>query len=411
MRLAIPAAKNSIAIRDPLWKHIYMEESLREALLSPQFMRLSRILQLGPAHLVYPGATHTRAAHSIGVYGIACQLLELLCSRGADSWTSVSGRASFRAAALFHDLGHFPYTHSLKELPLADHEELSAQAVLLEPLCSCITRSGGDPQQTAAIINQNIPIKDLETLFFRNLLSGVLDPDKIDYLNRDAYYCGVPYGVQDTDYIFAQLIPDRERGVVLHSSALMAVENVLFSKYLMYRSVYWHRQIRVATALMKKAVFAALERKLLSAEQLYHVDDRGIHVLLSQIASKRKFPEYECARSVQNGSLYKIIYEVPFNASDKRHLALENLRARTDIEIQIAARLGIEPHQLVIDIPERISFESSLWIYNEHVPFMKSSTVFSSETVASFTGVLRKIRCAVALPYLQQAETVVADFI
>ena len=67
MRLAIPAAKNSIAIRDPLWKHIYMEESLREALLSPQFMRLSRILQLGPAHQVYPGATHTRAAQSKGV--------------------------------------------------------------------------------------------------------------------------------------------------------------------------------------------------------------------------------------------------------------------------------------------------------------------------------------------------------
>ncbi len=404
-------AENRSAVRDPLWKHVYVNDALSEALLSAPFMRLTRILQLGPTHLVYPGATHTRAAHSIGVYSVACRLLDVLRARGADSWTTPCGCASFRAAALFHDLGHFPYTHSLKELPLASHESLSAEAVLRDPLCTHIRRSGGAPEQTAAIIDAAIAADDTETLFFRRLLSGVLDPDKIDYLNRDAYFCGVPYGIQDTDYIFAQLLPDRDKGVVLESAALSAVENVLFSKYLMYRSVYWHRQVRVATALMKKAVFAALERGLLRAEQLYNADDYAIHALLARHGGSAAFPEYGCAQAVQSGRLYHIIYEVPFDDGNSRHRILEHMRERTEAEARIAERLGIAPHQLVIDVPERISFESSLWICDEGVSFAESSTVFSSETVASFTGTLRKIRCAAAVPVGKDSKTVIADFI
>ena len=76
-------AENRSAVRDPLWKHVYVDDALSEALLSAPFMRLTRILQLGPTHLVYPGATHTRAAHSIGVYSVACRLLDVLRARGA----------------------------------------------------------------------------------------------------------------------------------------------------------------------------------------------------------------------------------------------------------------------------------------------------------------------------------------
>ena len=130
------------AIRDPVWKHIHIIEPLADAMFTCEFVRLSRIRQLGPTEIVYPGAVHTRASHSIGVYGVARRLLEVLEQRGAGEWLTKSGKVSWYAAALFHDIGHFPYTHSLKELPLAEHESLSAQIVLKDSIASCISAGG-----------------------------------------------------------------------------------------------------------------------------------------------------------------------------------------------------------------------------------------------------------------------------
>lgn len=385
------------AIRDPLWKHIYLPEALAQALATPDFVRLGRIRQLGPTELVYPGAVHTRFGHSLGVYEIARRILSQLEQRGASQWISSSGRVSWLAAALFHDIGHFPYTHSLKELPLEEHEVLSGRIVLKDELASCIGKAGGNPEQVAAIIDTTIATRDPETLFYRRLLSGVLDPDKLDYLNRDAYYCGVPYGIQDTEFTLDQIQPHRERGIQLESSAILAVENLLFSKYLMYRSVYWHRQVRIATAMMKKALYAALSKNLVAPEELYQQDDSGIHNLLQGISfrvGESGFPEIVLARGVAERHLYTVAAEIKFDPSHPLHRRLENLRCRHQAEEDLAQALGIPASHILIDIPEAVSFESDLWIADEDAAFSQSSTVFSKETVASFTGSLRKIRVA-----------------
>ena len=384
------------AIRDPLWKHIYLPEELAAALTTPDFVRLSRIRQLGPTELVYPGAVHTRAGHSLGVYELARRILERLEQRGAD-WITSTGRSSWYAAALFHDIGHFPYTHSLKELPLEEHEVLSGRIVLGDDIARCISRSGGNPEQVAAIIDTTIPTTDTETLFYRRLLSGVLDPDKLDYLNRDAYYCGVPYGIQDTEFTLDQLQPHKERGIMLDSAAILSVENLLFSKYLMYRSVYWHRQVRIATAMMKKALYAALSKNLVAPEELYQQDDQGIHHLLQAIP-QGGFPEIILAQGVAERQLYKVVTEIKFDSENPFHRQLESLQRRHQAEEELAESLAVPATHVLIDIPERISFESDLWICGEELPFSQSSTVFSSQTVAAFTGSLRKIRVAVKDP-------------
>lgn len=398
------------AIRDPLWKHIYLPEELAAALTTPDFVRLSRIRQLGPAELVYPGAVHTRAGHSLGVYEIARRILERLELRGADQWITATGRISWYAAALFHDIGHFPYTHSLKELPLEEHEVLSGRIVLGDDIARCIAKAGGDPHQVAAIIDTTIPTTDPQTLFYRRLLSGVLDPDKLDYLNRDAYYCGVPYGIQDTEFTLDQLQPHQQKGIVLDSTAILSVENLLFSKYLMYRSVYWHKQVRIATAMMKKALYAALSRQLVSGEALYQQDDQGIHRLLQAIP-QGAFPEIVLAQGVAQRQLYKVVAEIKFDPDNSFHRQLENLQLRNEAEEQLAQQLGIPAPHLLLDIPERISFESDLWICGEELPFSQSSTVFSSQTVASFTGSLRKIRVAIKeKDNLHNTDKIIARF-
>ncbi|MDR2103766.1 MAG: HD domain-containing protein, partial [Treponema sp.] len=238
-------------VRDVLWGHIYLTPALAALTKSLPFMRLCRIFQLGPVYYVYPGATHTRASHSIGVYHLARRLLINLVERGAGDWISPQGVHSFLCASLLHDLGHFPYTHSLKELPLRAHEELTGEIILTEPVKSLVAATGGDPYFTAAIVDTKLPGgHEGELQFYRKLLSGTLDPDKLDYLNRDARYCGVPYGAQDVDFILDRLQPSRERGVDIDSRGIPSVESILFSKYLMYRTVYWHRFLRSATAMI-----------------------------------------------------------------------------------------------------------------------------------------------------------------
>ena len=245
-------------VRDPVWGDIHFDDPLQALIRTAPFQILDGIRQLGPVAYVYPGATHSRRAHSLGVYYLARRLALSLLERGQIPHATVEGLRSFLVSALCHDLGHYPFAHSLKELPLAPHEALAGDLVSQEPLRSAILDCGADPEQVAAIIDRDRSHPgDGETLLYRRFLSGVLDPDKIDYLTRDAYFCGVPYGIQDADYIVRRVLVD-EGDLAVDERGEMSVEAVLFSKYQMYRSVYWHPSVRSATAMVKKSVLLPL---------------------------------------------------------------------------------------------------------------------------------------------------------
>ena len=384
----------TVPVRDPLWGHIYLTPGLAALTESEPFMRLSRIFQLGPAYRIYPGATHTRESHSLGVYHLSRRLLISLCEKGV-SWLSREGIYSFLSAALLHDLGHFPYTHSLKELALDDHEKLSSLIILKEPLKSLVGASGADPEYTAAIIDKtrhNSVNDELE--FYRRLLSGVLDPDKLDYLNRDARYCGVPYGAQDVDFIYSRLFPNKERGIEIDSKGIPSIEAVLFSKYLMYRTVYWHREVRSATAMIKKVLHSALTRKIITAPELYNLDDQGLFTLMTE--KQKYFPDFSLAEKVREGNLFTEIASFQFD--EKKHSSLLPLSVRIERETAIAeeisrhSRAKINPLSIIIDIPEKISFETDLFVNDENCSFKDSSSVFNTGSVDAFVRSLRKIR-------------------
>ena len=387
----------TVPIRDPLWGHIYLTPGLAGICKSAPFMRLYRIFQLGPAYNIYPGATHTRASHSIGVYYLARRLLVNLHEKGA-SWLGPKGVLSFFCAALLHDVGHFPYTHSLKELDLEEHEKLSAGIILSEPLKSLIEKAGADPELTAAIVDKSRRCTETpaysELQFYRRLLSGVLDPDKLDYLNRDARYCGVPYGAQDVDFIYSRLFPHPERGVEIDSRGIPSVESILFSKYLMYRTVYWHKQVRSATAMIKKALLAALEQQIIAAHELYNLDDQGLFSLMA--AKKKDFPLFSLAEKVREGKLFT--EAASFFFDEKKHGAFLPIKERSKREKELAKKLGgvtssrIDPDSIIIDIPEPVSFETDLYVRDENRSFGESSSAFNMNTVEAFVKSLRKIR-------------------
>lgn len=374
-------------VRDPLWGNVMVPSEFSAILSSPEFIKLSRILQLGPAHLVYPGATHTRRAHSIGVFELAKRSLAALASRSTLGAVDAAGARGFLVAALCHDLGHFPYAHSLKELPLRDHESLTAD-VVLGPLRAAVRAAGADPEFVAAIVDQDLPASgpDGSLRLFRNMLSGVLDPDKLDYLNRDAWACGVPYGVQDVDFTLQHLGLDDSGRPGVTERGVMAIEAVLFSKYQMYRAVYWHKSVRAATAMIKKAVVGALASGALAPEDLYGLDDHGFYALMEQKGRDAQ----GLIKGVFDGAILKSRFELPFDEGNPAHKRAADLALRPGLEADLEKLTGAA--QVVIDVPEPISFESDLPVIGSGSGFSAYATVFRPEVVDSFTRSLRVLR-------------------
>ncbi len=306
----------TLPVRDPLWRNINLSPGFKKLLADRSFQRLGRIKQLGPAFHVYPGAVHTRLNHSLGVFHIAEKMIRSLLRHTAPQLMTIDGAKAFLCAALFHDLGHFPFAHSLKELPLQDHEILSSEIILSPPLSTAIKESLGiEPAFAAAIINENMSDDgNPEIRFYRRILSGVLDPDKLDYLNRDAFFCGVPYGIQDADFIIDKLTSYRNLPALDHSG-ILAVENLLFSKYLMYKTVYWHKTVRIATGMIKKALFMALKEGTIQDADLYNIDDEQFF----QILSKKEYRPFSLIEGVLNRNFYKSVIEKEFSTGNPSH--------------------------------------------------------------------------------------------
>ncbi len=390
-----------IPIRDPLWGHIYLSSAFRKIIQTRQFQQLSRIKQLGPAYLVYPGATHSRFNHSLGVFHIASNLMKHFIRKNTTMPITLEGCKAFLAAALLHDIGHFPFTHSLKELPLKQHEELTAEIILFSPIKDILRNDLLiDPDFCCAIIDENIDCNDEQVIFFRKLLSSAIDPDKLDYLNRDAWFCGIPYGSQDVDYILSVLEPNAIHGYVIDRNSIAAIEGLLFSKYLMYRAVYWHQTIRTATGMIKKSLHIALENNTIQADDLYGLDDESFYLNFA----RRNDPAFSLINAVYNRELFSVVRTIEFQPENPIHRSLENLDNRQQIEIALIQRFtdfldaDISNTDILIDIPEHISFDIDIMLRdnNDLETYDSSPSVFTKNVIEQFVRSLRKIRISVS---------------
>lgn len=390
--------QQQLSVRDPLWKDIQLSYDFRKILHTPHMQKLGRIKQLGPTFHLYPGAVHTRLDHSLGVYHVSFLILISLLKQAASHKIELpctsEGMKTFLCASLLHDIGHFPFAHSLKELPLKEHEAIAADLILNEqPLTQAIESAGLDPSLVAAIIDEDSVAAHDEIALYRSILSGTLDPDKLDYLNRDAFFCGVPYGTQDVSYISDKLTVVNGQ-LALDEKALGSVEHLLFSKYLMYRNVYWHTTTRSATAMIKKAVLCALSDGNLTKEALYSLDDEQFFLL--PFDNKEGYSTL--FHQVRNNSLYRCTYEKPYEENGSLEKRAHNLETRLGMETQIAGRLsqhGVAPHEVIIDFPESISFESEIPIVSADGSihsFAELDQLFSNDISKVFTKSLRKFR-------------------
>lgn len=397
--LAYLSSEFTYPIRDPLWHHIYLCAPIKKICLTPPFMKLHNIMQLGPTYLLYPGATHTRAAHSYGVYEVTKRIILSLLNHPSCPCLTLAGVKSMLVAALLHDTGHFPYAHSLKELPLKEHESITAQLILQEPIKSIIKNElKADPFFCAAIVDKKMDlsavaphlINNNELNLYQNILSSPLDPDKLDYLNRDAFFCGIPYGIQDIDFILNKIKPNGYEGIAIDESAIDSIENLLFSKYRMYKTVYWHKTVRIATAMIKKALITALNNNEISPQELYELSDDEFY---SQ-CSRPHISTHTLIKNTKAGNLFCVFKEERFDPNNELHNNLTNLEFRSEYEKKIAKERNLNSQELIIDIPEPITFETTIAISDNEktTPFLNSNTVFSKPVIKGFQENLRIIR-------------------
>jgi uncharacterized protein len=338
-------------IRDPLWDNIRLDGPASSLLDTEPMQRLRYVRQLGHAFLVYPGATHTRFEHALGAYHLTRRALAALEERGELTRVPEEDRMAARLAALLHDIGHYPFSHALEEAGFPHHEGLGVARLDREPLAGELARVGvpGLGERIGRFITgqSRSPLK--------GLISGSLDLDKIDYLSRDARMCGVPYGAVDVDRLLASLTlievaPGKvELGV--QEKGISALESLLFSKYQMYRNVYWHHAVRSATCMFKRAVRAAVATGAISAEALADATDDAL--------TERLFAADPTglARAVHGRHLFKRALDLP--ASEVPSEQDSWIRARADLLEQVEDRLaretGLAPGELLLDFPSNPS--------------------------------------------------------
>lgn len=275
-------------VRLPPGDTVPLTPRVRALLDTAAVRRLARISQLGLVALVYPGATHSRLEHSLGVYRLALEFLRRLRRDERFERTVTAGdAAAFVAAALLHDVGHWAYCHPLEDMGLPElprHESL-LPAILGGGEVAAVLRSqwGLEPARVASLVEGTAT--DPAGLILQSLLSGPIDVDKMDYLARDSLHAGVPYGRHfDQERLLASLCLDRAgTAVAITDKGRTAAELMVFARYVMFSEVYWHHAVRAATAMLQRAVW--LVRPALDAPALVQTDDRGFADWLTAVAA------------------------------------------------------------------------------------------------------------------------------
>ena len=239
--------------KDPVHRYVHVRETLIWDLINaPEFQRLRRIKQLGTSYLTFHGGEHSRFNHSLGVYEIMRRILETFEGRIS---LSREEKLLCMCAALLHDVGHGPFSHSFEKVFRFDHEDWTRAIITGDTVINRILRRVGEgfPQKVAEVI-----AKTYENKLIVSLISSQIDADRMDYLLRDAYYTGVNYGNFDIERILRVMRP-HEDGIVFKFSGMHAVEDYIMSRYQMYWQVYFHPVTRSAEVVLRKVFQRAKE--------------------------------------------------------------------------------------------------------------------------------------------------------
>ena len=428
---------NAGTIRIPELRNATITPRMVDVIDHPAFQRLRSVRQLGPTHLVYPGAVHTRFEHSLGVFDMARHyLLALLRHPTVAASLTEEDVLSCLLAALLHDLGHYPFAHSLEALhhkgqDTPRHEDLTGRILLGDVDALVGPRSIGDIIRTRFGIDP-ISVVELVTKkphhhaspgrrLVATIISSGVDADKMDYLERDSVHMGVSYGRNsDRARFLHSLCPSTtDDAIAVTDKGRVAAEMFIFSRYTMFSEAYWHHTVRAVSAMVERALsdFQMREQPSLddlTREILARPDDVFLHwlversppgsithSLLSAITSgRRRFYKRILALNrvfddIRHHNAYERIYHLdPGGLAALRAEIAETLSGRLDREV------GID--DIIIDTPPRdkdsietVEVVHGSGAHRTGMPLERVSKVVQG-IATDFVKVVKKIRIFVA---------------
>lgn len=317
-------------VRDSLHGYIELDKEEERLLDLPEMQRLRRIKQMGLTNLVYPGATHSRFEHSLGVMHVAGKFAESL---GLDD----ERRKELRTAGLLHDLGHGPFSHASEKVVQDhgySHEDFSCRKIdRLEDEFSA------DTDRVKKIIRGELEMGQV--------VAGEIDSDRIDYLQRDSHETGVEYGQIDADTII-RLAGIDSRRLVFDYKAVQALESLLTARFHMIKAVYTHSASQKAEKMLERALERMVEDDV-GPEEMMLMDDHEAHShLLDQGGRAEKLYS-----KIKDRELYKtaLKWDVDRVSRDQLRELEESIESPVELEAEIADEAGLDEHQVLIDKP------------------------------------------------------------
>jgi HD superfamily phosphohydrolase len=395
-------------IRIPPEIDVPLTPRVRQIVDTAEFRRLAHISQLGLVSLVYPAAHHSRFEHSLGVYRNALHFLNRLShdERFAAAIKPADAEL-FLAAALLHDLGHWPFCHPIEDmrLPEVPDHELFANSFMLEGEIADTLREdwGLQPRDVVALLSEKPRVPKSRIL--ASMLSGPIDIDKIDYLFRDSLHAGVPYGrnFDQSRLIGSLCLNEAGDGLAITEKGKTAAEMMVFARYVMFSEVYWHHAVRSATAMLQRAFY--LLYRSLDLDALFRLTESA------WIAEMLRQSEAHPARDLLEGlfgptrRLYKRVEQ--YSYFEHRDVYLQLARRPyswlTTFSEQFATVVGpavgrlVAPHEILFDAPPpqcEIQFNVDVHYLKENVYRRLSdvSPVCRSLAVEQFDDYVKKVR-------------------
>lgn len=352
-------------VRDPLLGYVQLTKQEVMIIDTPMFQRLRRIKQLAHTHLVYPGAVHSRFEHSLGVLETAFRIAERISSISND-WDKLR---IIRYAALLHDIGHGPYSHVSEDViarviknPKFSHEQITIDILQEENEIRSII--GSDMDRVLDLIDGS-----QKNHVEYGIISGPLDADKLDYLQRDSYHAGVAYGVFDATRVLYTLKEIKGRVLGTEESYLgadikgrEAIISMLLAHYYMHEAVYSHKTRRIADAMLIRSIELGLLDKTLdqnlfdyspkNSEFLNSYTRLDDHRLIDILLKTSKGEAKVIVQNLNNRALFKAVLGKDLSAFEPRRrdrFIRMSLLETKKLEEQIGEHVKIDPSYIIVD--------------------------------------------------------------
>ena len=330
-------------IIDPIHDFVRVYDNELKIIDTPIFQRLRRIRQLSGAHLIYPGAQHTRFEHSLGVMHIASMAGQALAEKGVVSFDDIQ---NLRLAGLLHDIGHGPFSHLFEEIfeekRKISHEDLGRDIILKTEIGDIISKNGFDKK-----LITKLAFGDSKLQFMNEIISGVLSADIMDYLLRDGYFTGAEHAKIDHHRLTHSLDVYKNK-LALDKSSLVNFETMMISRFQMFKAVYFHKTVRAGEVMLLEAMDLAEDELGLSSMNLDEYLQLSDDVILAKLLN---LPEHnsklkaskKIATDYLNRNLFKSVFETTLAGKAITKKRMQELRG------EISKKSKIDINEIFVD--------------------------------------------------------------